>query len=79
VVVEVVVAVSVAVPGVVLLIETDDEERLQVTGLAALDGEVVTAQASETVPVNEFDGVTVIVEVEEEFVVTLMAPLLVRA
>ena len=36
---------------------------LQVTGLVALAGEVVTAQVSVTEPVNPFDGVTLTVEV----------------
>jgi hypothetical protein len=79
--VDVVVAVSVAVCAAVLLIVTDVGERLHVTGLVALDGDVVTAQVSATVPVNEFDGVTVIVEVLPEVapgVLTLIVPLLER-
>jgi hypothetical protein len=39
---------------------------------------VVTAQVRSTVPVNEFDGVTVIVEVPVALALTLMAPLLER-
>jgi hypothetical protein len=79
--VDVVLAVSVAVCAVELLIVTDVGARLQVTGLEALDGDVVTAQVSATVPVNELDGVTVIVEVLPEVapgLLTLMAPLLER-
>jgi hypothetical protein len=77
--VDVVLAVSVAVSAVELLIVTDVGERLQVTGLVALDGDVVTAQVSATVPENELDGVTVIVEVPvAPAVLTLMAPLLER-
>ena len=55
--------VSVAVCAEVLLIATDVGERLHVAGLVALEGVVVTAQVRVTVPVNEFDGVTVIVAV----------------
>jgi hypothetical protein len=47
---------------VVPVIETDVGERLH-PGLVGLERELVTAQASVTVPVKEFDGVTVIVEV----------------
>jgi hypothetical protein len=80
VVVDVVVAVSVAVSAVVLLIVTDVGERLHVTGLVALDGDVVTAHVSATVPENELDGVTVIVEVLPEVApgLSVMAPLLER-
>jgi hypothetical protein len=79
--VDVVVAVSVAVCAVVLLIVTEVGERLHVTGLEALDGDVVTAQVRATVPVNELDGVTVMVEVLPEVapaLLTLMTPLLER-
>jgi hypothetical protein len=48
-------------------------------GLVALEGAVVTAQVSVTVPVKELPGVTVIVEVPEvEPVLMVMAPLLAR-
>jgi hypothetical protein len=56
--------------------ETESEERLHVVGLTAPDGEV-TAQLSVTVAVNEFDGVTVIVEVPELPALKVMLPLLV--
>jgi hypothetical protein len=76
---EVVVAVSVEVCAVALLKVSEDEARLHV-GLVALEGAVVTAQVSVTVPVNELPGVTVIVEVPEvEPELTVMAPLLVSA
>ncbi len=78
---DVVVAVSVAVCAVVLLMLTEVGERLHVTGLEAFDGDVVTAQDRATVPVNEVDGVTVIVEVLPEVspgLATLIAPLLDR-
>ena len=81
VVVDVVLAVKVAVCAVELLSVTDVGERLQVTGLEAFDGDVVTAQVSATVPVNELDGVTVIVEVLPEVapgLLTLMVPLFER-
>ncbi len=71
-------AVNVDVSAVELLIATDVGERLHVTGLTALEGEVVTAQLRVTVPLKEPDGVTVIVEVLPEVapgVLTLMAPL----
>jgi hypothetical protein len=73
---EVVVAVSVDVCAVVLLIETEAGERLQVVGLVALEGVVVTAQASATVPVNVLAGVTVMVAVFDEPGATVMLPLL---
>jgi hypothetical protein len=44
------------------LIVTEVGDRMHV-GLVALERVVVTAQVSATVPVNEFDGVTVMVEV----------------
>jgi hypothetical protein len=69
-------AVSVEVCAAVLVIETELEERLHVAGLEALNGEV-TAQLSETVPVNEFDGVTLMVELPELPALTAMLPLLV--
>ena len=59
------VAVSVEVCAVELLKVSDDEERPHVVGLEAPEGEV-TAQVSATVPVNELDGVTVMVEVPDE-------------
>jgi hypothetical protein len=62
---EAVVTVSVDVSAVVPVIDTEVEERLQV-GLVGLDSELVTAHVSATVPVNEFAGVTVIVEVPVE-------------
>jgi len=74
--VEVVVAVSVAVCAVVLVIETEVGERLHPVALTAPVGEV-TAQVSVTVPVNEFAGVTVMVEVPEDPALTAMLPLLV--
>jgi hypothetical protein len=58
----VVVAVSVEVSAVVLVIETESGSRLH-PGLVGFESELVTLQVSETVPVNEFDGVTVMVEV----------------
>jgi hypothetical protein len=79
--VDVVLAVRVAVSAVEPLIATDVGERLHVTGLVAPDGDVVTAQVSATVPENELDGVTVIVEVLPEVapgLLTLMVPLLER-
>jgi hypothetical protein len=62
----------------VLLIETEAGDMLQVTGLVAPVGELVTEQARDTVPVNEVDGVTVTVEVLllAPPGVTLMLPLL---
>jgi hypothetical protein len=73
-----VVAVSVEVCAVEVLKVSDDEERLHVVALAAPDG-AVTAQLSATVPVNELDGVTVMVAVLPEVApgATVMAPLLV--
>ena len=72
-----VVAVSVDVCAVVLLMVTEVGERLQL-GLVAPDSEVVTAQVRATDPVNEFDGVTVMVEVLLDPGLTEMAPLLER-
>ena len=72
------VAVRVEVCAVVPVMETEAGERLQVTGLDAFDGELLTAQVRSTVPVNESDGVTVIVEVPVEPALTVMLLLLVR-
>ena len=68
VVVDAVAAVSVDVCAVVLelLNVTEAGERLHVAGLEAPEG-AATAQASETVPVNELPGVTVMVEAPLEF------------
>jgi hypothetical protein len=71
-------AVSVAVCAVVLLIVTEAGERLHVVGLAAPEGEVVIAQVRVTAPVNEFAGVTVMVEAPLAPGLTEMTPLLVR-
>ena len=77
---DVVLAVSVAVCAVELVTETDVGERLQVTGLVASEGDVVTAQVRSTVPLNELAGVTVIVDVLPEVApgLTEIAPLLER-
>ena len=56
-------AVSVAVSAAVPLMETEVEERLQVTGLTGFEMLVETAQPRVTVPVNEFEGVTVMSDV----------------
>jgi hypothetical protein len=79
VVVPVVDAVSVEVCAVVSLIVTEVGERLHVAGLTALEGAVVTEHESATVPVNELDGVTVMVEVLPMVApgATIMLPLLV--
>jgi hypothetical protein len=81
VVLDVVVAVSVEVTAVVLVMEAEVGERLQVGALVGFDSEVVTAQVSATVPVKEFDGVTVIVEVLPLVApgLTVIEPLLLRA
>jgi hypothetical protein len=71
-------AVSVEVCAVVPLMVTEVGLRLHVGRLAAPEGEVVTAQVSVTAPVNEFAGVTVMVEVVLAPGTTAMAPLLVR-
>jgi hypothetical protein len=63
VVVDDVFAVNVEVCAVLELNVSELDERLQVAGLGALVGVLVTEQASETVPVNELPGVTVMVEV----------------
>jgi hypothetical protein len=78
---DVVVAVSVEVCAVVLLNVSELEERLQVAGLVALDGVLVTEQVSATVPVYELPGVTVIVDVLLEVApgATAIFPLLVSA
>jgi hypothetical protein len=78
VVVAVVVAVRVAVPAVVLPIDREVGERLQPTGLTSLAMLSVTAQVSVTVPVHEFSGVTVMVDVPGVPAVTAMLALLVR-
>jgi hypothetical protein len=80
VVVEVVVAVRVAVSAVVPLIETEVGERLHVAALTGLERLVVTAQVSATEPVNELEGVTVMMEVLPLVApaLTLIPPLLVR-
>jgi hypothetical protein len=57
-----VVAVSVDVPGVVPLMVTEVGERLHCVPLTAAVGEA-TVQDSVTVPLNEFEGVTVMVDV----------------
>ena len=62
VVVEVVDTLSVDASAVVPLIETEAGLRTHVAGLVAFEG-ALTAQVSATVPVNEFDGVTVTVTV----------------
>jgi hypothetical protein len=76
--VELVDTVIVEVCALVVLKVSEDEERLQVAGLVALVGEVVSAQASATVPVKELPGVTVMVEVPVEPGLTEMLPLLAR-
>ena len=62
------------------LMETDVGERPQVVGLVAPVGELVTAQVRDTVPVNELEGVTVMVAVLALVApgFTLMLPLLER-
>jgi hypothetical protein len=75
---EVVVAVKIEVCAAALLIETEAGERLQVAGLVAPEGELVTEQVRATVPVNELAGV---MEMEEVLPVvapgaTLILPLL---
>jgi hypothetical protein len=80
-VVDVVLAVSVAVCAVELLSVTVVGERLQVTGLVAFEGDVVTAQVSATAPLNELDGVTVTVDVLPDVapgLPTVIVPLLER-
>jgi hypothetical protein len=80
VVVEVVVAVRVDVPAVVPLIEIEVGLRLHVVGFVGLERLVVTVHVKVTEPVNEFAGVTVIVEVFPEVAPALMviSPLLIR-
>jgi hypothetical protein len=80
-VVDVVAAVSVAVCAVVPLMETDVGERLQVGVLTGFEMLVVTAQVKATEPLNEFEGVTVMVEALPLVApaVTTMLPLLLRA
>ena len=79
-VVDVVVAVRVDVPAVVPLIEIEVGLRLHVAGLVGLERVVVTAHVKVTEPVNEFDGVTVMVEVfpVDAPALILIAPLLLR-
>jgi hypothetical protein len=72
------VAVSVDVCAVVLLIVTDVGKRPHVVGLVAPDGDDVTEQVSATAPVNELDGVTVIVAVPLDPGLTLRLPLFER-
>jgi hypothetical protein len=73
-----VVAVRVEVCAVVLLMVTEVGERLQVAGLVAPVGELVTEQVRETVPVNELPGVTVTVDVPLAPGTTVIFPLLER-
>jgi hypothetical protein len=75
VVVEFAVSVAVCTPAPVM---TTDDGMLQVTGLVALAGAVVTAQLRVTVPVNPLDGVAVIVDISPVVTpwATVMAPLL---
>ena len=72
-----VVAVSVELCADVLLKASEVEERLHVAALEAPVG-AVTAQLSETVPVNELPGVTVMVAVPVAPWATVMLPLLLR-
>jgi hypothetical protein len=68
------VTVDVNAPAV---ISTEVGFRLpHVTGLVAAAGLVVTAQVKSTVPVNAFEGVTVMVDVPFPPCVTEMLPLL---
>jgi hypothetical protein len=64
--------------AVVPLIVTEVGFRLHVGRLAAPAGELVTAQVRVTAPVNEFAGVTVMVEVPLAPGLTVMTPLLVK-
>jgi hypothetical protein len=77
--VDAVVAVNVAVIADVLLRSTEVGERLHVAGLLAPAGPL-TVQFRSTVPVKEFAGVTVMVEVLPDVAPGLMVmlPLLVR-
>jgi hypothetical protein len=59
---EVVVTVKVEVSADVLVMSTEEEEKLHVAGLVALVG-ALTEQVRSTVPVNELAGVTVMTEV----------------
>jgi hypothetical protein len=77
-VVEVVVAVRVDVPAVVPLIDTEVGETAHVAGLASFVMLSVTAQVNVTVPVQEFSGVTVMVDVPLAPAVAAMLPLLER-
>ena len=60
---EVVVAVRIDVCAAVLLNESEAGDNPHVAGLVAPEGELVTEQLRDTVPVKELAGVTVIVEV----------------
>ena len=60
---DVVLAVKTDVCAVALVKVTEVGERLQVAGLMAPEGALVTEQESVTVPLNELAGVTVMVEV----------------
>ena len=73
-------AVSVAVTAVVP-VTLSDAGTVQVTGLTALAGDVVTAQLRATVPVNPFEGVMLTVDVLPVVApaVTVIAPLLLSA
>lgn len=77
---EVVEAISVEVCAVVVVNESEVEDRLQVAGLVAFEGALVTEHASVTVPVNELPGVTVIVDELPDVApgVIVMFPLLER-
>jgi hypothetical protein len=72
------VTVSVELDVEVPLIETEAGLRLH-PGLVGFEREEVTAHVSETVPVNEFDGVTLMVELPVvEPAAMVMFPLLLR-
>jgi hypothetical protein len=77
---DVVVAVRMELCAAVLLIETEAGDTLQVVGLVAPEGELDTEHVRATVPANELDGVTVMVEVLPLVApgVTEMFPLLER-
>jgi hypothetical protein len=74
---DVVEVVSVEVGAMALLMTTEVGDRPQVAGLAAPVGGVTT-QESVTVPVKEFEGVTVMSEVPVVPGTTEMSPLLER-
>ena len=73
-------AVSVAVTAVVP-VTVSEAGTVQVTGLTALAGDVVTAQLRATVPVNPFEGVMLTVDVLPVVApaATVIAPLFVSA